>query len=359
MGGPTCRFVSWARLSFPSLAYWLLEELFFKALTMTDTDTGPALLPGSQAGQLRATAPPDLPPGRSFPSVSSLWGGSLTHRSEAGLQWEDERSRQRGCCSWFSVFPEDLPCTWGDTGLLRYGYLWRGEGATTDTSYLTLPQTLLGSGSSSISPQVLMLGGNAEWAVQCGRQPAPRPWTGLAAVPREPTALPFSSLGATAQELAGQGERAGSQGKVGPQRLGRVPSWQGLCMHPLPQLPALGSFPLEWGERAKALRGHALAQPHSVPRSSGAARPLSVLSPSMCWEPKGPGRETGTGQSDRSHLLLSNWLLAQGLLPSLTWGQALSESCLAPLSSFPLGFGSRFGDSQQVLRGKEGRSGRS
>lgn len=49
--------------------------------------------------------------------------------------------------------------------------------------------------------------------------------------------------------------------------------------------------------------------------------------------------------------LLSNWLLALGLLLSLTWGQALSESCLAPSSSLPLWL------SQQALRGKEGQAG--
>lgn len=88
---------------------------------------------------------------------------------------------------------------------------------------------------------------------------------------------------------------------------------------------------LEWGEKAKALKGHALAEPQVSLRTLGTARPLSVLSYSVCWKPKGTGREGGTGQSDRGHMLHSNQLLAQSLQPSLTWGQALSESCLAPL----------------------------
>lgn len=72
----------------------------------------------------------------------------------------------------------------------------------------------------------------------------------------------------------------------------------------------------------------------------------------MYWEPEGPGREGETDQSDRgSWPLLSSWLLAQGLPLSLTWGQALSASCLTPSSSLPPWL------SQQAPKGKEGRAG--
>ena len=145
----------------PSLTYWLREELLFSK-ALTTTDTGPAVLPGSPGWPAQdhlSSAPlscPDFPLGCSFPPFSSLWGGSLTHLSEAGLRWAGERSRQRGCCSWFSVCPEDLPCTWRDVSLpSEYGDLGKGEGTRRDTSYLTLPQTLLGSGSLAISPQDL------------------------------------------------------------------------------------------------------------------------------------------------------------------------------------------------------------
>lgn len=102
------------------------------------------------------------------------------------------------------------------------------------------------------------------------------------------------------------------------------------------------------GEKANALRGSALSQPHSVPEDLGDS--LTIISlVSFCV----PGtKEPWEGSdSDSSHLLLSNWLLAQGLPPSLTWGQALSESCLGPLSSLSLWL------SQQALRGKEGQAG--
>lgn len=51
-------------------------------------DTWPAI---SSAGQLKAASSallgcPDLPLQCSFPPFCSLWGGSLTHLSEAGLQ---------------------------------------------------------------------------------------------------------------------------------------------------------------------------------------------------------------------------------------------------------------------------------
>lgn len=107
----------------PLLACWLLEELLFSnALTMTDRHwaSHPPRLSGSPAKSHLSSAPlncPDSPPGRPFLPFSSLWGGSLTHLSEVGLQSEGERSRQRGCCNWFSGFPEDLPCTWRDTSL--------------------------------------------------------------------------------------------------------------------------------------------------------------------------------------------------------------------------------------------------
>lgn len=125
-------------------------------------------------------------------------------------------------------------------------------------------------------------------------------------------------------------------------------------MHtPSPSAPNSGKFLSSNGERKPRL-GRDMHWPNPTV-SSGTARPLSVLSHSVCWEPKGPGREVGTGQGDRGLLLLGNWLLAQGRLPSLTWGQALSESCLAPLSPLPLR--SVLG-SWQALKGKEGQAGR-
>lgn len=137
----------------PLLAYWLLKELTFSK-ALTTIDTGPAILSGSPG---HFPAPPscsDLPLGCSFAPFASLWGGSLTHLSEVGLQWEGERSRQRGCCNWFAEPPEDLPCTWRDTSQCSgYEDLWSREGTRKDTSYLTLPQTLLDSGSLSISLQ--------------------------------------------------------------------------------------------------------------------------------------------------------------------------------------------------------------
>lgn len=231
----------------------------------------------------------------------------------------------------------------------QIGALRRGQGAGR-AGYLTLPQTLLGPGSWSVSPQVPTRGGKAEWPAGVeGSLPPGRGQVWLRR-PESPRSFPSPPLGQ--QPGIWLGDRAGSQSKGDPQPWDGPPAGRGSA----PPAPTLGSFSLEWGEEAKALRGN-WPNPTVSPRSSSTARPLSVLSPSMCWEPKGPGKKTGTGQSDRSHLLLSNWLLAQGRLPSLTWGQALSESCLAPLSPLPLGFGSRFAirDSQQVRRGKEGR----
>lgn len=152
---------------------------------------------------------------------------------------------------------------------------------------------------------------------------------------------------AAAQGLARE-KRAGSQRKGGPSPLGMGTQLVGsLCMPPIAPKPK-NFLSLFGGEKAKALRGSTLSQPHSVPEDLRDSQTI-ISSVSFCVQgAKGPWERS---HSDSGRLLLSNWLLAQGLPPSLTWGQALSESCLGPLSSLPLRF------SQQALRGKEGRAG--
>lgn len=68
------------------------------------------------------------------------------------------------------------------------------------------------------------------------------------------------------------------------------------------------SFP-NWGEKANTLRGHALAQLYNVPEDLGTANLLSVLSHSVYWKPKGPGREA-RAIGATCCLATSSWLRA-------------------------------------------------
>lgn len=176
-------------------------------------DSGTAILPGSPGwpAQHHLFSAPlscaDFPLGCSFPPFSSFWGGSLTYLSEAALQWEGLRSRQRGCCNWFSVSPEDLPCTWRDVSLTsEYGDLGKEEGTRRDTSYLTLPQILLGSGSLSISPKGLE--GMENWSrLVCKAGCHPRHGQVRLRCPKSSQSIHSTSIEAAAQGLAREKQR--------------------------------------------------------------------------------------------------------------------------------------------------------
>lgn len=82
------------------------------------------------------------------------------------------------------------------------------------------------------------------------------------------------------------------------------------------------------------------------------ARPLLVLGHSVCWEPKGPEREVGTGQSERGPCCLATGSWLGACLPHSP-GIKLYLSpvwlhCLLFLSGFP---------SRQALRTQEGQAG--
>ena len=166
----------------------------------------------------------------------------------------------------------------------------RQLGSRRDSSTLTLPRTLLGSRSISISPQGP--GDSLQVWLQCSKSPQ---------------SIPSTSQG---QQLRGWlGEKAESQRKNGPLAPGMGPQLvRALCMSLMPA-PPLGSSSTWLGVKAKALRGHTFTLPQSPCGPSKMTRPLSVLSHSCAQ------REVGTGQSERAPCCLATGSRLGACLP--------------------------------------------